>query len=61
MEFITFLREHVCVNHQKDLFFRGWDNWPSSAAGYEKMSDQIPVRHFTVFCFVSLASFLCVF
>ena len=44
MEFISFLREQVCVNHKKDLFFRGWDNWPSSAAYYLTMSEQIPTH-----------------
>ena len=41
VDFIKFLREAVCVAHGKDLFFRGWDNWPSEAAYYENMTDQI--------------------
>ena len=41
MDFISFLREEVCVGHKKDVFFRGWDNWPSNAAYYEEMTDQI--------------------
>ena len=32
VSFITFLREEVCVKHQKALFFRAWDNWPSEAS-----------------------------
>ena len=27
VDFITELRALVCVKHQKQLFFRGWDNW----------------------------------
>ena len=41
VDFIKFLREAVCVAHGKDLFFRGWDNWPSSSAYYQNMTDQI--------------------
>lgn len=41
VEFISFLREEVCVGHSKDLFFRGWDNWPSDASYYQKMTSQI--------------------
>ena len=41
VDFIKFLREAVCVAHGKDLFFRGWDNWPSEAAYYQNMTDQI--------------------
>ena len=34
----------VCVRHQKDLFFRGWDNWPSDSTYYTNMTDQIPTH-----------------
>lgn len=31
----------MCIGHNKDLFFRSWDNWPSEAIYYQKMTDQI--------------------
>ena len=44
VEFISFLRSAVCVGHKKDLFFRGWDNWPSDASYYKAMTDRIPTH-----------------
>ena len=44
VEFITFLRDAVCVGHKKDLFFRSWDNWPSDASYYLNMTNQIPTH-----------------
>ena len=41
VDFIKFLRDEVCAGQGKDLFFRGWDNWPSNADYYEQMTDQI--------------------
>eukprot|EP01051_Picozoa_sp_SAG22_P000057 SAG22_NODE_1_length_62449_cov_158.689270_57_plen_70_part_00 len=41
VDFISFLREEVCVGQKKDLFFRGWDNWPSDAGYYQNMTGQI--------------------
>ena len=41
VDFISFLREAVCVGKSKQLFFRGWDNWPSNSTWYMEMSDQI--------------------
>lgn len=41
-EFVTFLRLTVCQRLGKELFFRSWDNWASSAATYHKITDPIP-------------------
>ena len=41
VDFIKFLRDEVCAGQGKDLFFRGWDNWPSTADYYQQMTDQI--------------------
>ena len=41
----------VCVKHKKDLFFRGWDNWPSNANYYVSMTDRIethPQLYFSI-------------
>eukprot|EP00040_Diaphanoeca_grandis_P024403 m.134036 g.134036 ORF g.134036 m.134036 type:complete len:573 (+) comp29715_c0_seq1:24-1742(+) len=40
-DFISFLRDEVCVKHDRDLFFRSWDNWASSASVYTAISDPI--------------------
>eukprot|EP01065_Artemidia_motanka_P005920 TRINITY_DN12878_c0_g1_i1.p1 TRINITY_DN12878_c0_g1~~TRINITY_DN12878_c0_g1_i1.p1 ORF type:complete len:588 (+),score=184.61 TRINITY_DN12878_c0_g1_i1:65-1765(+) len=42
VDFITFMREVVSVQHGKDLFVRSWDNWPSDAGYYTAMTDRIP-------------------
>ena len=42
VDFITTLREFVCVQNGKKLFMRAWDNWPSDAAYYLNMTSQIP-------------------
>ena len=42
VDIITFLRQAVCVLHRKQLFFRGWDNWPSQAEYYLAMTAKIP-------------------
>jgi hypothetical protein len=44
VEFITTLRDLVCVQHGKKLFMRAWDNWPSDTAYYLNMTTQIPVH-----------------
>eukprot|EP00051_Salpingoeca_urceolata_P017172 m.232290 g.232290 ORF g.232290 m.232290 type:complete len:727 (+) comp18882_c0_seq12:64-2244(+) len=44
VSFISFLRDQVCEQHGKDLFFRGWDNWPSDAGYYQAMTDRIPTH-----------------
>lgn len=43
-DFITFLRSSICVKHNKRLFFRSWDNWPSSASVYTSITDPIPTH-----------------
>lgn len=49
VDFITELRSLVCVKHQKQLFFRGWDNWASNAAAYTAMTDRIPTHSLLYF------------
>eukprot|EP00038_Savillea_parva_P017329 m.19844 g.19844 ORF g.19844 m.19844 type:complete len:597 (+) comp3731_c0_seq1:39-1829(+) len=44
VSFIKELSRLVNVVHGKDLFFRGWDNWPSDASYYEQMTNQIPTH-----------------
>lgn len=41
-EFITFLRNAICVRHKKKLFFRSWDNWSSEASVYLGITNPIP-------------------
>jgi hypothetical protein len=43
-DFATTLREMVCVQQNKQLFFRSWDNWPSEAAYYLKLTDRVPTH-----------------
>ena len=43
-DFVTVLREMVCVQHRKQLFFRSWDNWPSNAAYYRNLTDRVPTH-----------------
>ena len=44
VDFITTLREFVCVQNGKKLFMRSWDNWPSDASYYTNMTAQIPTH-----------------
>lgn len=49
VSFITALRAMVCDRHQKQLFFRAWDNWPSEQSYYIEMTDRIPVHELLYF------------
>jgi len=43
-EFVSFLRQAVCVAHGKDLFMRAWDNWASEVSVYTAITDPIPTH-----------------
>jgi hypothetical protein len=43
-DFATTLRQMVCVQQQKQLFFRSWDNWPSEASYYLNMTNRVPTH-----------------
>ena len=56
VDFITELRALVCVKHQKQLFFRGWDNWASNADYYTALTDRIPTHSLLYFSIKHSAS-----
>lgn len=49
VDFITTLREYVCVELGKKLFIRSWDSWPSDASYYLNMTSQIPQHELLYF------------
>jgi hypothetical protein len=41
VDFISFLREEVCVKAGRQLLMRAWDNWPSDEAYYVQMTGRV--------------------